>query len=65
METFIILIKEFCECAGIACIAVYSIPDTEYILIVLNDCYIGTDTTEIVFKGIEQIFKERGIKWEE
>ena len=65
MDDIILLINEYCECVGIDCIAVYAVPDTQYILIVLNDAYIGADSTEVVFKGIETIFKEHGIKTED
>ena len=65
MKEIIFWIKEYCDCVGIDCIAVYEIPETQYILIVLNDGYIGTDSTEVVYKGMETIFKEHGIETED
>lgn len=61
MNKIIEKIKDYCEVVGINVIGVYSIPDTEYILIVTNDEYIGTDVTDVVFTGIESIFKKAGV----
>lgn len=65
MDEIIYWIKEYCDRVGIDALGVYQVNDTSYILIVLNDCYIGTDNTEIIYKGIATIFKEHGIKVEE
>lgn len=61
MDKILATIKDYCEVVGINVIGIYSIPDTEYILIATNDEYIGTDVTNVVFNGIESIFKKAGV----
>lgn len=65
MDMIIKLIVEYCNVVGINLISVHYVPDTEYILIVLNDQYIGTDATDVVFNGIESIFKKNGVEIDE
>lgn len=66
METIKKIILDYLEVEGLEdYFRVYIVPEEEIIVLSGSDGYITTDATEVIFEGIENILKKKGVKIDE